>query len=717
MVLPWVLTALLRAGIGAPLQEASADDLLLFQRALDRPGEVRREQLERIASRQSAPARETLQRLYPLLPDPDRRADLLASLSRFRETSEEAATLEFLEALLAGTRNPEESRNTGLALAAFGPAALPVARRITGQSKRYHAFLSALELLVDGADREDLPLLTRFARGELLSHLLRLGLPGHDDWLAFASDLRCRALVRCSHEEGGRALLESQLESTDPRIQACALRALASERSSAALARAHTILQVPPPGYSESELEELISASCSVLGGDARSSSVQRLLQTAATSVRWHNMARDALRGMPDELLQAELLPRLQTSARSEEAWMFLDLLGGADSPEVTDALIKLLGHADDLIQAQAARLLGERREPGALIALRRLSRREGEEVRAAAVFALTRLQPADVAWRDSLRELLEHRSVLLRLAAVESLAYLVDPAALPGLHAMLVDRDWRVRLAVVRALERIRDRRSVPLLVARLPVERRRIQEAIARTLRFHTGMPFRTSAHDWRRFLEAEGETFALPSRHAAEELEDRLERGTTFAGTEARFYGLRVHSDHLTLVIDVSGSMNDPAAFSPTGSRSSEFGQTKLEVAQQEVAHLLAQLAETESLNLLFFAERTRAWKPQLTPLSLETSAAAEAFVMGQHAAGGTNLFGALERALADPEVDTLYLLSDGLPTVGPVQDPAAIREETRRRNPGGQVTIHCIAIGHESILLRWLAEDTGGEYVRR
>ena len=45
------------------------------------------------------------------------------------------------------------------------------------------------------------------------------------------------------------------------------------------------------------------------------------------------------------------------------------------------------------------------------------------------------------------------------------------------------------------------------------------------------------------------------------------------------------------------------------------------------------------------------------------------------------------------------------------------PAAIRQEIRRKNPASKVVIHTIAIGFDSGLLRGLAEDTGGAYVRR
>ena len=60
----------------------------------------------------------------------------------------------------------------------------------------------------------------------------------------------------------------------------------------------------------------------------------------------------------------------------------------------------------------------------------------------------------------------------------------------------------------------------------------------------------------------------------------------------------------------------------------------------------------------------------------------------------AAGETNAYGALKRAFEDPDVDTIYLLSDGVPTVGDKYIPELIRLEVEEWNRDRRVIINCI-----------------------
>ena len=91
-------------------------------------------------------------------------------------------------------------------------------------------------------------------------------------------------------------------------------------------------------------------------------------------------------------------------------------------------------------------------------------------------------------------------------------------------------------------------------------------------------------------------------------------------------------------------------------------------------------------------------------------------AKGFVSKLGAGGGTNLFGSLEFVFQDPQVDTIFILSDGEPSAGRIQDPAGIRTEVAKWNKNREVKIHSIAVGGSLQVLQWLAEDSGGTYVR-
>ena len=78
-------------------------------------------------------------------------------------------------------------------------------------------------------------------------------------------------------------------------------------------------------------------------------------------------------------------------------------------------------------------------------------------------------------------------------------------------------------------------------------------------------------------------------------------------------------------------------------------------------------------------------------------------------------GTNLYGSLEFAFDDPDVDTIFILSDGEPSVGDIIDPQLIREAIAERNATRNVVINTIAFGADLQVLEWLAEDSGGTHV--
>ena len=72
--------------------------------------------------------------------------------------------------------------------------------------------------------------------------------------------------------------------------------------------------------------------------------------------------------------------------------------------------------------------------------------------------------------------------------------------------------------------------------------------------------------------------------------------------------------------------------------------------------------------------------------------------------------------MKAAFDDPDVDTIYVLSDGEPTAGGVTDPHGIREDVQFWNKHRGVEIHTIAVGGSLEVLEWLAADSGGTYVR-
>lgn len=687
------------------------DDVRLgatLERLRSRPRHFDPALLREIAASHSLQAYEGLRDLYPLLIDPERRTALLGALAAFADTERSAATRTFLTRVALDSDRGFETAAACESLGQFGAAAQAELRRLLKETATYHLYLAASHQLLRLDLPQDRDWRLALARDEHLPLLRRLGMPGHPQAFASYTSLRGNALRLLAREPGATALLEERLLDPSQEMQARALQLLSTRRSLAALARAHAVLQ--QPGMPR----DLQLAALDTLRQDGNEPSVRTLIKVARSTREVRTYALRCLRTLDPLLLREFALPVLTGSTSATDALLALDLLAGDKHAKVQRALRQLLKHDDALVQIGAAREAARRADREALPLLHSLLRRAEDAVRAEVVGAITRLQPVDPAWRKKLHEYCEDRALWLRLAAVEALTFLRDRTALGLLQGRLEDQDWRVRSAAVVALGEIRDRSSVPLLLGRLEKERSRIKREIGASLRHLTGLPFQDVLRDWQRWWDDVRGEFPMPSQSEVEALEKRLAESAGRAGTRARFYGIRVTSDHLTLIIDVSGSMSDAAHYDPrTGGR----GDTKLDVAKRQVQELLAQLPDGTHLNILFFAERVRSWQRHLVPLSRSQSLQAEKFVLGQHAAGGTNLHGALQKALADPETDTLYILSDGEPTVGRLVDPYAIRTAVRRLNPRQRIRIHTINIGPASDLMRALAEDSGGKYVQK
>jgi hypothetical protein len=122
----------------------------------------------------------------------------------------------------------------------------------------------------------------------------------------------------------------------------------------------------------------------------------------------------------------------------------------------------------------------------------------------------------------------------------------------------------------------------------------------------------------------------------------------------------------------VVDVSLSMS--ATFTATNGE--KF--TRLSFVQNELDNVIRrQLRSDQSFNVLSFAGTVVSWQPGLVPATQENIDLAVKFV-GQmnFRADGTNSYEALRVALSDANVEAIYFLTDGQPTVGPVTDPARI-----------------------------------------
>jgi hypothetical protein len=153
-------------------------------------------------------------------------------------------------------------------------------------------------------------------------------------------------------------------------------------------------------------------------------------------------------------------------------------------------------------------------------------------------------------------------------------------------------------------------------------------------------------------------------------------------------------------------------------------------KINVAQIELVRLLRTFDKNIYFNIITFNEEVEEWRKAATPAKSDTVKKAEKFVwnIDPPDRAATNVYDSLmmafdmvDEAFAkrkyDSTVDTMFFLSDGNPTAGPVTDVDMILRVIKERNRIHGVKIHTFALGGRSgdtYFCQKLAEITGGQY---
>lgn len=391
------------------------------------------------------------------------------------------------------------------------------------------------------------------------------------------------------------------------------------------------------------------------------------------------------------------------------------DALRDKTTPAETKALVlgalgaMKIGRAIELVEAEldsrhptvslaAIRALTEAGLRSHESILRRLERSREPSVRREALIAQSIFASGE-AWEQRVDNALRSRDHALRMGAAIALERMGSAAAIEALHGLLDDPSHLVRGEVIECIGRLRGPDSVLLLIGGLSGETLRLQRRICEILEDLTGLALGRKARRWQSWWAAEGAAFELPSlEELADAREQRARRQNLENRTVAAFYGISIDSDRLCFVLDVSGSM----------------GGDRLTLLREEMTRTLERFDDGGRFNVIFFSDQVRKWKGKLVEMDVRSRASARRTIRGMRAGGGTALFDGLEQGLEDVEVDTIILLSDGMPSVGRIQGTEQILDEINRRNALRRVVIHTISVGGSSGLLRRLAEASGGVY---
>jgi hypothetical protein len=326
-----------------------------------------------------------------------------------------------------------------------------------------------------------------------------------------------------------------------------------------------------------------------------------------------------------------------------------------------------------------------------------------------------------------------EPAAIALLIRGIVELGGPMEPGFVEGLLTRWIHhKTWIVRTAAAVAISDLRHAPGVPVLIARLVEAGGRERTDLATALRRMTGQKFLPNTALWQRWWKDVESTFEATAPDAVDPL---MEEGD---GNGVTFFGIRTESQNVAFILDLSGSMNysvvvrdnpgdnpnQPADMPKSGERS------RLQVALSDLGRALGGLRDDATFAIIMYASDVRVWKDGLQTMTPARRSEIAPFLKGLTAVGGTNIFGALRKGFdvaevslgdkwSDPPIDTIFLLTDGKPSVGLVVTPEPILRYVREWNRTAGIVIHTIGLSgaQDAYLLRRLAEENGGTYVAR
>ncbi|MCR9245595.1 MAG: HEAT repeat domain-containing protein [bacterium] len=378
--------------------------------------------------------------------------------------------------------------------------------------------------------------------------------------------------------------------------------------------------------------------------------------------------------------------------------------------------LKKELGNKSIEVRRAAAAVIKERKMRSMMPVLRGMlkkPKKPGDQ--RFAVEAISAMEKGSDPWLKELEEFTKHEDRDLRNAAVEQIGIGRWKKQVGVLGAALDHPDWSTRFAAVDALYNMRRKQVVPMLIARMPKDPGRMSKRIAEILWEFTAQPFEENHKRWASWWKEAGSTFEIASDNelAKAKKSRELKRLTERTSAPAEFFGLKIESHRVIFVIDVSGSMIEAMYGKEFDGRPA----ARIDIARVEVINAIKNLDSGALFNVYAFSSGVEKWKEESSGTNDQASRdAAIEWVERLGANGGTNIYDSLEIAFQDKDVDTIYLMSDGEPTVGAVIDPHRIREDIKFWNRHRKIKIHTVAVGGSLEILEWIAADSGGKHIK-
>jgi hypothetical protein len=280
----------------------------------------------------------------------------------------------------------------------------------------------------------------------------------------------------------------------------------------------------------------------------------------------------------------------------------------------------------------------------------------------------------------------------------------------------------WQVRVAALQVLRVAAPKSCVPTLVAAMEGAGGRMVYEINETLKSITSVN-KNDYDGWKAWWEKNGEAFLAGTY--VPHISDRADNKG-----RSTFYGLPIHSTNLVFAIDFSSSMLTGSEWKPSPGGEPLAGDARIDVAKHELKRVLKELPGGTKFNVCAYHRLGTLYADRMTGLDDDERRKAGKWLDALKTDSGTETYEAI-RVLFDRHVgswnaklrsdafDTVILLTDGEPT-GRVQMRPFFLEKMADLGRFKKIAIHVIgigAVGDPELLLKGVAEQSGGTYVRR
>jgi endonuclease YncB( thermonuclease family) len=430
----------------------------------------------------------------------------------------------------------------------------------------------------------------------------------------------------------------------------------------------------------------------------------------------WKRLTAIRRLGEMDNINAAKLLIPLLDNSEAAIREAAVIALGGFTDPESLKLLTTkaLVDTATPVRRANAAWALGNTRNQAILQPLiNRMKSEQNPVVLVRIIESVSMITGAEQAASD-LHKLITHTNPEVRAAAVKAIGIIGLKDLYNDILQRIKDTDLKVRIAVLDTLTKLDPVKALPYLQSAQKDPNHEIRVvALENIIKAEPGADIVNKAA-----------TDALLDKDSAvkttAQIIKQIKPEPAPGETVPTFFGIEIAQKNITFAIDFSGSMKDTVT-TPEG-----LTRTKIDMALTELEKTVQALPPDAKINLIIINTEAKGTERQaftsLVPATAENKAKLISHArkvwtrLSQLERGRGDHYDALIQALSDPSVNTIILLSDGVPTYGTYVDPKNIIDRITELNRTRKVTIDTVMTGKGSAgvdFMQKLAEKNNGE----